>query len=704
LYEVMSAGRPIVVLATVQQPSEAATDQDGLAALRPAGFLAQATIHRPQVTAADLVALARKLSLLGLQAGAERPADGQTDLIAAVRCLRGADPLRHLWQDLEAGAALPDPHQAMVALCGVAELGLPESLWVPVLGEKALPRWERAGLLAQEDGLALPPHRSVCLDFVRHREDRETVVTEALQAFAALTADVSPEFMPRLLFGLSRCEELVAVVRAWVSGLQPLPPQADCPAALQRLWRHVFDALDIPYEATATGGDTPPELSLLVNLAFDRADYTAALQFSRRLSHNAVYQAAARFNTALALAHLGQLAAAEAELANVSGATLGTHYLRGLVAEASGDYVKALDAFEASRKAGELQLAATRRLAHCFIRSGAPRSAIPLLESALSYEPLRPDLYGGLAVAHLHAGMVQRAAAQSARAIQAGVEPSAARKAVARACAEAHAYDRAATELEACVAFDPSDLEAWRDLAAACRWLGRFTREEECLQRVQLVDPDDPATVYQMALCQRDQGRPEQTAKLLEPLLTTLAEANHPLAIPALLLAAEVAGTGGEADRQRALALQAVELGDATGWAQYWLADSYSDPTPEAHTAYRRAVTVFLEALEEGIPPRRAAKLWQAVYLAAVKLNEDALATKAERRARQEVSVCEVLGAEIESVFHRRTVPTEVFNESLPSSGAEEGQGSSRDETRSAPVVEVPIIRTRLGGRASGRS
>ncbi|MEI6500708.1 MAG: hypothetical protein WCP21_06730, partial [Armatimonadota bacterium] len=311
LYEVMRVGWPVVVIATARQTPEAAADKDGLEALCPAGFLSQATLHRPQVTANDFAALARKLAQLGLKHGAELPADGQTDLVVAVRRLRGQEPPPDRWQGLDGEDALLTRQKALVALCGVAELGLPESLWGQALGEKALPRWERAGLLTVEDKIASPPHHGVCLEFLRQLEAREAVVAEVLQSLVPLAAEVSPEFVPRLVFGLAYCEELAAPARAWVAGLRPVVPQADWPAALQRLWRHALDALDIPCEVEPTG-DTPPELSLLVNMAFDRADYAGALGFSRRLGRDGVYQASAHFNAALALAHLGRLAEAGA--------------------------------------------------------------------------------------------------------------------------------------------------------------------------------------------------------------------------------------------------------------------------------------------------------------------------------------------------------------------------------------------------------
>jgi tetratricopeptide (TPR) repeat protein len=362
----------------------------------------------------------------------------------------------------------------------------------------------------------------------------------------------------------------------------------------------------------------------------------------------------------------------------------------------------AAEAYEASRKADEMVVAATRRIAFCYVRSGAPRTAIPLFEASLGFTPLRPELYGGLAVAHLNAGMAQRAAAQSARAIQAGVDPALARKAVAKAFAETRAYDRAAPELEACVSYDVNDADAWRELALACRWLGRFKREEECLRRLQLLDPDSLDLRYEMARCERDQGRAPEALEMLEPLLE---EAQVSSAV--LLLAAEVVGSCGNPQLQREFAQLALEHGDSSGWGHFWLADSYAELTPEAREAYRAAVESFQAALADGATTRRAAKLWQGIYLATEAMGEAEQAEVAARHARQQVSVCEALGAEIESVAHRRAVPSAVFLESFP---AEANGGDKpeltigRGEPRATAQAEMPLLRQRLPRGAQGRN
>jgi tetratricopeptide (TPR) repeat protein len=497
------------------------------------------------------------------------------------------------------------------------------------------------------------------------------------------------------------------LAREYLVRARATAPDAMSSDPVQSAWGRVWESLRLQLPEAGDEVQHPPHLSLLIEAAMMRRDYQRALQLGRKLAASPIYAAAAHFNVALALSHLGRFAEAEEELSTLKPGPPGTSYLRGVLAEKRGDNLTALDAYENSRKLDELHLPAMRRLAFCHIRTGAPRSAIPLFEAALSYTPLRPDLYGGLAVAHLHFGSAQRAAAQSARAIQAGVDPLLARKAVAKACTEAHAYGRAASELEACVAYDVTDLEAWADLATVCRWIGRFDREEECLRRVQAGDPGNRQLRLMSARCQRDQGRARETLEMLQPLL----EETGPQQAEALVLAAEAAGSAGDKEGQRRFAQRAMECArsgateDTAGLAQFWLADSFEVGAPEAEEAYRAAARAFKAQLAEGTIPRQAATLWQALYVAAVALGDETLKAQAERKARQEVSVCEALGVEVESVVHRRSVPSDVFLTCFTGSMAREVEqsGAAPEARPGASGVEAPVLRTRPGQRTQLR-
>lgn len=698
LYELHRASLPVVVVGTVNINHQTGPDDANFERLKPAGLLSRAVRHNPQTTANDLAGIARKLESFGRLDRPGLSLETTADLLAAVRYLQGKDPDAGLWTDLDGNASLPQHHKLMLALCGLAEVAIPDSLYVPLFGAKAIGRWQRANLLWLDDCYALPPHRHVCLDLLQKLDPGSQPVLQALADLIQISAQNVPAFACRLLYGLARASETRELVQGIVEALPRVVDPASWPASARRSWNHVLLELGQPLPETQVDAWYPPELLLQTQAAFACGDYQTALALSRTLTETPLYAAAGTYNFALALMHLDQLDEAERVLAALKPGPAGTHYLRGMLAEKKGDWLHALDAYEESRKADELLLPATRRLAFAYLKTGAPRAAIPLFEAVLSYTPLQPDLYGGLAVAHLQAGMAQRAAAQSARAIQSGVEPSDARKAVARACAEVNAYARVAAELEACLSYDDEDPEAWAGLAEACRWLGRFKREEECLRRLQAADPDDDEVRLQIARNQRDQGETENALELLEPLLTSDAP---PLS--ALLLACEVLAGRKDPALQEALARQALAQGETTGWAFYWLADSLEERSPAATEAFAQAIAGLKQQLVRGVTPRRAAKVWQAVYLAALSVGDETAAADAARKARQEVAICEALGAEVESVAHHRSVPPELFLESLPpGAGALAESSQPRAEPKAPAPAEAVNLRTRFW-RTQGR-
>ena len=699
LYEIHRSQLPVVVVATTSKTLEPQYGEDKLAALRPAGLLTEGTAHPSPITSNDLEQLARKLQSMGRLKRQDLTVKTTADLLGAVRYLQGQDPEQGLWRDLDRGPNLPQERKVMLALCGVAELAVPESLHGPIFGERAIGRWVKANLVSLQHCHALPPHHEVCLDLLRELGPGSDAICTALDGLVKATVPVMPGFAVRLLYALAKQSLLRETARAQVEALEAQTKE-NWPQPTQRAWRRVLEELDLVTPEVSSDDAYPPELLVAMYGAFDRKDYESALAAAQKLAKHELYESAAGFNTALALCHLGRMEEVESALAQLKSKPPGTHYLRGLVAESKGDWTTALDAFEESRKADEVQLAATRRLAFAYLKSGAPKAALPLFEAVLLHTPKSAELYGGLAVAYLQAGMAQRAAAQSARAIQAGVEPTEARKAVAKACAEVRAYSRVAAELEACVSYDSADLEAWSELATACRWLGRFEREAQCLERLQEAGPMAADLRLQTARNQRDLGHPEAALRLLQPLLAT----DQP-PVEALLLAAEVAAGGNDVAHEEAHAQRAIAQGEASGWAQYWLADSEmrSGRTEQAREHYREAIAGLRTQVHEGVTPRRAAKCWQAIYLSAVQLGNENLAREAARKARQEAAICEALGAELESVAHHRAVPTALFLESLPGT-LPTGAPTEPPETPPAPANPPEVRSFRKGGpfRARG--
>lgn len=658
LYEIDHSGLPITVIGTLTE-AEAEEEVDGLGALHPVGLLAKATVHTPQISSNDLAALSHKLGSLGRLQQSGLTSQASHNMIAAMRHLQGRQPEQGLWENLTSDSNLPLQQALMIALAGVAEVGLPQAIQTVLFGDKEISKWRRAGLLAADTCLMLPPHHLTCLDRLRTVRP-ESEPAAALAAMTAACLPISPIFTVRLLYGLNRCPETQTLAQAEVTRLLQAEVAAKWSGDLHRAWRRLLCECNLPLAVEAIASEYPPETQLAGNAAFLKGDYQQALELFRILLANPTYQLPARFNMALALVHLGCFAEAREELQKLQAPPAGTQYLQGVIAELQENHMAAIAAYEASRQAGELPVAATLRLALCYLRSGAPRIAIPLFEILLSHVPDRAEVYGGLAVAHLHIGMTQRAAAQSARAIQAGVDPVVARKAVARACVEARAYGRAAAELEACLAYDQDDLEAWRELAVVCRWLGRYSREEECLRHLQAAEPDSVQMHLDIARCQRDQDRAADCLTLLEPLLS-----GEKAPVAAFLLAAETAGALNDLAGQQRYATLALAHGDNSGWGQFWLADSKHELSPTVTATYRQAIRGFKQALVEGATPRRAARLWQGIYLSAKRLEDESLTQQAARKAQQAVSVCETCGAEVESVVHRRSVSANLFLETL---------------------------------------
>ena len=164
----------------------------------------------------------------------------------------------------------------------------------------------------------------------------------------------------------------------------------------------------------------------------------------------------------------------------------------------------------------------------------------------------------------------------------------------------------------------------------------------------------------------------------------------------------------GEVGRQREFAAQALARGDTSGWGHYWTADSYAEPEEAARRAYQTAVQSFKQELSEGVPPRRAARLWQAVYLAAERLGDEELAAKARAggRARRRRSARRSGPTSSPSPIAVR-YPSAVFVESLP----ETGQGSDPDSPSGRPdgksagnPAEAAVLRaSRLSRGLQGR-
>jgi tetratricopeptide (TPR) repeat protein len=697
VYGVMRSAKRAVIIGTAREPEFTDDDQDLLAPLEPATMLTRGVRHHVGITPQDVSALAAKLRALGRPSRSELAGEAPTSYLTAERLLLGTDPT-DVW-DRGAAREIPEAPKLMLALAGAAEVAIPLKLFAHLTKPTRLQTWQKSGLIGVEHGLVLPPHHCVCLAFLRRYSHDQARVQEALAVLVKGALDLAAGLTARLLWGLSGTPELRALAVEEVHVHLARLTRRDQPAELKRLWRNVWKHLDLTPEADWAEESDAAAQSLLAQNLVRRREFEVAQEVYASQVSDPVYGDIARFNLALVLARQERLYEAEAQLAELRAPVMGVPYLRGVIAEQRGDLVAALDWYEESRKLDELILPSIRRLASTYLRSGAPRAAIPLFESLLAHMPKRADVYGGLAVAHLHSGTSQRAAAQSARAIQAGVDPSVARRAVARAFRDANAYERTAGELEAVVSYDADDCEAWDELASACRWLGRFQREEQCLNQVRrCVGEDPPDLLLRLARCRRDQGQAEAA---LESLLLLTGSPTPPIA--ALVLAAEVAAACGQPETQRVMAQEAINRGDDSGWAYFWLAESLPANAPQARDAYRRAVQLLETLLAAGVPPRHGATMWQAISVAGLKLDDESLASRALHHARQEATVCKAIGTEIESVTARRSVPPDVFLDECPDAPSAGRPAAPAGVVRPPTAVPEPIRPVFLPGRAQSR-
>ena len=669
LYGIFRSGKPVIVVATALTPELPDHDSGPLAAMVPADLMARGVQHSVQVTTQDISALVGKLRGLGKLSRPEVTGEAAESYVTALKHLQGTEQVR-LW-DRRQVRDLPEQGRLVLALAGAAEVALPTALLSELGAPARWPAWVKAGLVIAEHGLALPSHRDYCLAFLKDHGFTANQVREALNRLIDASLHAAPPLAPRVLCGLSRVPELRELATDEIMARRDLLSGSALSPELQRQWRHVWGLLRLEPEVGWATDDYAPARSLLAGDLMFRGRYEPALAIYKALAADPVYSEIACFNAALALAHLDRYSEAEEELGKLRQHLSGVHFLKGLIAEKRGDMMLALDHYESSRKADELTLLATQRLAFTYLRTGAPRAAVPLFESLLARMPRRAELYGGLAVAHLHSGNSQRAVAQSSRAIQAGVDPQRARKAVARAFRDASAYDRMVTELEAVVSYSANDCEAWDDLAMGCRWLGRFQREEQCLGQIRRCEGTDrPETMLRLARCYRDQGRAGEALDVLWPLT------QGPEPTPEMfLLGAEVAGSCGRRDLQQQLAEGAIARGDNSGWGHFWLADSDMLDGDSQRDAYRRAMQLLEGRQSHGMPHRVAAALWQAVWVAAVRTGDQSAAERALYHARQDASICKAIGSEVESVTARRSVPPDVFLEELPDPVVPPGAG-----------------------------
>lgn len=657
LQAVDSSGVPLIVVATACVEEGTDDAADGLATLSPATAAALGLRHRLSLSPTDLSALATAMGgSLPSDLKSEAPLAGVT-MLEAMRAIHSSLHPDRDWLGL--AAQCPEDRQALIglALAGLAELGLPRE----VLARAAAGRaevWLRSGLTAQDGGLLLPPHSVICRQFLRELQAEAPELQAALAHLLDSAAAEEAAFVPRLL------SRLVQVPDTRDLALEALDRRGanrrDASTVEGQAWRIAWQVSGLQVSDQASESLAAPDIARLTVGAFHSRQYDQVRELCARLAEDRLYRDCAAYNSALAHALAGRLDDAYSGLGQVPAELPQASFLQGLLQEEREDFESAIGSYRHCIEAETLVGPAVRRLAQAHLKICAPRAALQLFEASLKEHPRCAALYGGVAVAHLQLGEIEAAQAQSDRAIRAGVPPSQARRAVASAFSDVRAFARAASELEACVLADPDDLEAWRDLAVASHWAGDFAREEDALRHLLNANPADVAARTQMARCQKDRDN----APAAWEILRTLGEARIGT-LEAALTTAEVAGLMGQAEEQRRAAEAALALGDESGWALFWLARAQASVGEDAALTYMRAASVLRQQITDRVPAATRARLWEAILVAALYLEDELALQTAVQSAYREGQLCEATGAKIDSVSAGRAVAASDFTKGL---------------------------------------
>ncbi len=397
--------------------------------------------------------------------------------------------------------------------------------------------------------------------------------------------------------------------------------------------------------------------------------YKAASEIFEHFIARSSYAEAARLNCTLTDIGRGQYDKAEAhlEILDETAPRLpGLHYLRGYLAELQGQMERAIDEYQEARAQYWYDTAALRRLAALKTTTGAIKDAIRLYEAGLQQDPEHVEYYGGLAVAHHLAGNTSRAMVQSARAIQAGIDPAAARKATAWAYMEHGLYEHALGELRNCLTYMPEDIEAQVQVARCLRNQNDLDGAREALEEAVSADPQSLVARTELVRCLRDLQDCDRASAIVEAIADT------GVATPEFyVLAATVAANQGDAQLQAQKAALALEAGDESGWA--WFISAQAVGEQQAADSYARAASLLSQIAVTGTPVESAAA-YQAIAVCRQRLGDEKAARDAANRARKKIVGTHYNGEPIFSALLLRTVRGTEFLEQLREFGIEDSE------------------------------
>ena len=411
----------------------------------------------------------------------------------------------------------------------------------------------------------------------------------------------------------------------------------------------------------------------------ERASFQLALCLYRLGSHEAAGEILSQFlsqqpyarvaHVNSTLTDIGQGKYEEAErylkaLEETDARLPGLHYLLGYVAELQGQTERAIGEYQEARAQYGHDTAALRRRAALKVMTEANDDAIRLYEAGLQQDPEHVEHYGGLAVAHYLAGNSSRAMVQSARAIQTGIDPAIARKAVARACMGHGFYEQALNELRNCLTYVPDDTEAQILLGQCLHSQNDLSGAQAALEVAVASDRESLTASQALASCLLDLEEYEKAEAVLDELVAT-----HVATLETYLLSAMLAANRGDVEGQARWAELALEAGDESGWASFIRARAVEGEL--AAESYETAARRLAQTAVTGSRVE-SASAYQAIALCRQEQGNASGAKQAAARARQRLISSHYAGEPLLAALLLRAVSSTVFMGELRECGLEE--------------------------------
>ncbi len=597
---------------------------------------------REQVSTPERAMMARQLEL-----------GGESDLLTlAISLEQGCSPSA---MAVAAMDELDEQQQTVLyglAVAAVTDGGVSQTLLQTLFGRNALEAIDAIaarGLAVRREGYVWGPHQAMALHVLRAHgmlDSRQQVdLAERILRTLHATDPVRANAVTRVLLHAdtelgpplwSRCADL------WVTAAEQSEPAelveliaptlrlaGDHGTAAGFLQRHLNHA--------TLGRRASFELARCLHRL---SSYNAAADIFESFLEDKSYSVVARLNLALSAIGQGRYEDAELLLRVLEKNELGIpglHHLLGYVAELRGDLPVAMERYQQARGQYWFDNLALRRLGSLKIATGANREAIRLFEAGLQQEPDRVEYYGALAAAHYLDDNAARAAAQSVRAIQAGVEPALARKAVAHGYFQYGLYEPALTELRNCLIYRPDDLEAHVMIAECLHNQNNLREATEALYDALEIDADFVTAKQHLASYLCDLKQYEQATRLIDEILGSQSPTAE-----LSLLAARVAANAGDMQTSARHAAIALDAGDESGWG--WFISAHATTDAQAQYNYEKAIPLLSQTTVTA-PRLASASACQALAIARCALGDHPGAFRAARQGTNRL-IHELYGGE----------------------------------------------------------